>query len=461
MDILALVKAGRQAEVFATLRPRSDAGDAMASANLSVVHGLLGDRPQQIFYALRAFEQDGHAPASLQAMFRALQMTDNFRALGNLYSALSDQRSLSRAHRLMGAVALMISNRPDEAAAAAALAGEFPHETLEELRLAYILARGRLAHEEVMGILDRLERLGEPVAILRVNQCFEAGDMAGAIAWFEQTGTDDPGSGKLALLAAVSLGDRERVARLAQAVPLPAGAAAIAQGFLEGWEEVQVRGAERSYRFPFAPTNLSVALAHATGEFYEAGALALCRRFVGPDAVVVDVGANIGNHATYYAGEAGCRVLAFECNPRMVGLLRQGVEMNGLGERIDLTHLGKAVSDRVGEVRFNVVRDDYSYLDDSEAAAPTPAITLDSLDLPRCDLLKIDVDGGEPKVLAGARRLLNTLRPVVTIEVLNFNRAEVLQRLAYYGYEVLREDSRQSAYSDFIFVPAESPHRSL
>lgn len=59
-------------------------------------------------------------------------------------------------------------------------------------------------------------------------------------------------------------------------------------------------------------------------------------------------------------------------------------------------------------------------------------------------------------MLEGARDVLSRLRPTVSIEVLNFNTRRVLGLFEAYGYEVLREDSRNEAYSDFVFVPRES-----
>ncbi|MCA6287779.1 FkbM family methyltransferase [Phenylobacterium sp.] len=205
-------------------------------------------------------------------------------------------------------------------------------------------------------------------------------------------------------------------------------------------------------------TNFSVALPQVAGGFYEQPALEALRALVRPGQTVVDVGANLGNHTVYFAGEAGCRVVAFECNPRMADHLRNTIEMNGLGGQVDLSHLGKAVTSYVGEIPFQFVRDDYSFVTPGteHGATLTPCLTLDSLALPECALLKIDVDGGEPGVLEGARDVLARLRPTVSIEVLNFNTRRVLALFEAYGYDILREDSRNEAYSDFVFVPRES-----
>ena len=51
-----------------------------------------------------------------------------------------------------------------------------------------------------------------------------------------------------------------------------------------------------------------------------------------------------------------------------------------------------------------------------QGAEPTRIITIDSLDLSRCDLLKADVEGMEAEVLEGARETIARHRPVLYLE---------------------------------------------
>src|SRR5207253_506901 len=47
---------------------------------------------------------------------------------------------------------------------------------------------------------------------------------------------------------------------------------------------------------------------------------------------------------------------------------------------------------------------------------PVPLVTLDSLNLPRCDLIKIDVEGMETAVVEGAAQTLARFQPVLYVE---------------------------------------------
>jgi len=357
------------------------------------------------------------------------------------------ERHLNRSHHINGAIALIRINRVDEAAEALGRAPGFPTAAADDLRIELLMAQARFEHARALALLDRLTAMGQDMETQRTSQLFASGDMAAVVAHFDAKAPVHAGvrsQGKTALQAAIALADRERVQRyLTSLGGIAASTLDLARGLLEDRQTVDVRGGGKIWRFPFVATNFSVALPQVAGVFYEQGALEALKGLVRPGQTVVDVGANIGNHTVYFAGEAGCRAT---------------LAMNDLGDRVDPSHLGKAVSSFVGTIPFRFVRDDYSFVTEGqeEGATPTPCLTLDSLGLEQCALLKIDVDGGEPGVLEGARDVLARLRPVVSIEVLNFNTRKVLGLFEAYGYDILREDSRNEAYSDFVFVLRES-----
>lgn len=458
MDIAALVREGRQAEIFADLEPRSQAGDAGASNNLALVHRWLGDQMQEVAYALRAFQQDPSSASVINTVFRALASAGQFHVLSAVHARLPNTRRLNRQQRLMAALAYRECNRVAEAQAVLSELPDFPLEIPAELDAAMRLAHAVSDHAAAFQLLDRLEAAGGPVHVHRLSERFGAGDMAGALQVYEEHWRTDPavaGNAQTAMLCAMVLGERAIVERLAPGAV--GGARRLAQNYLEGAREVLVQGAARTYRFPFAPTNLSIALRHATGEFYEIGTLQRLARLVSAGDQVVDVGANVGNHTVYFAGERGCRVTSLECNPNLTSLLRSAVADNDLGALVDLSHLGKAVSDGPGEVFFNFIRADYSNVSRQAdgAATPVPSMALDSLDLPACRLLKIDVDGGEIGVLRGAEGFLARHRPLLAIEVMNFNIAEALSLIEKAGYAMVRENAQAKTHSDFVFSPVE------
>jgi FkbM family methyltransferase len=462
MDIRKAIEEERYEDAVKHLRPSSDRGSSNASNDLAVIYRRMGQGANELFFAHRAFEQNRLSSSALQTLMRALLIQGFFQTAARLYREVKEERQVNRGHHINGAIALIRVNRVDEAAEALTRAGNFPSAEAGDLKVELLLAQARLDHTRAMALLDRLSALGEDVETHRTSQLFGSADMAGVLAHYDALSLSHAGvrsQGKTALQAAIALEDRERIVRYLEGIEgIPPSTKALARGLLDGRETVEVQGRARSWRFPFVATNFSVALPQMSGAFYEHAALEALRSLVRPGQTVVDVGANIGNHTVYFAGEAGCRVLPFECNPRMAAHLRTTIEMNGLGDLVDLSHLGKAVSSFVGTIPFQFVRDDYSYVTGAQEAGTTqtPCLTLDSLELEQCALLKVDVDGGEPGVLEGARDVLARLRPVVSIEVMNFNSRRVLSLFEAYGYDIFLEDSRNDVYSDFVFVPQES-----
>ena len=158
-----------------------------------------------------------------------------------------------------------------------------------------------------------------------------------------------------------------------------------------------------------------------------------------PGETIYDVGANIGQYALYAARrlDERARVLAFEPEALNYAKLNRNILLNGLGEVV--TAYPIALSDRTGIQHF------YSRTfapgaalhalgePVTQGAVPftpqnrqgTMAVSLDDLNgrfgLPFPNHVKIDVDGIEDKIVAGASRTLEDARlKTVLIEVYMF-----------------------------------------
>ncbi|WP_310542646.1 FkbM family methyltransferase [Phenylobacterium sp.] len=426
--------------------------------NLAVVHRHIGDNLRETSYALASYQQDPASIGTVHTLFRALNSGGQFRLIADIYRAFASPGRLQRAQHLNAALAFIRVNRTEEAKAALSRISDYPRHEVDDLGVAAALAGALSEHSEVLTLLDALGSLGLEIRGRRFTELFAAGEMEQALVLFKlHRGSveDVARQSKLAMLSAMMIDDRATVAELA---PIQSqGLQKFAEVYLSNQDEVEVSGRSRPYRFPFTAANFSISLRHAIGQFYEEGALRTLQNVLSPGDVVLDVGANIGNHAVFFAGEAACKVVAFECNPNLVARLRATVRLNQLEAQINLDHLGAAVSDKVGTSHFNFIREDFSNVSatPTKGTEPVPSITLDSLALTACRLLKIDVDGGELPVLHGADTLLRTIRPIVAIEVMNYNISAVLQLFSTYDYELVREDAGPQIYSDFVFAPRE------
>lgn len=179
-----------------------------------------------------------------------------------------------------------------------------------------------------------------------------------------------------------------------------------------------------------------------------------------PEDHVLDLGANIGFHSLALAGRVGPggRVTAVEPQRYCFQLLCANVTLN----QLPWVHcLRAAVGDAAGTCRVPVNDPAHRHnagatqvsLDAGDGATDTvPLITVDSLALPRCDLIKVDTEGFEDRVVAGGLGTLQQFRPVLYIEVHDREKLRRLQGLlSPLGYGLTLHHTR-------FFRPG-NPHR--
>ncbi len=141
-------------------------------------------------------------------------------------------------------------------------------------------------------------------------------------------------------------------------------------------------------------------------------------RLVEPDGMVIDCGANIGAFSVYAATRApGVRVIAFEPEPGIYDILRQNVELNRLAEWITCRRAGLAASHTSLQIMRR--RDCFTMhrlvQEKTEGGDTVDCVPIDSLELTRCDLIKMDIEGAEEAALTGARNVLRRFHPKLTI----------------------------------------------
>jgi FkbM family methyltransferase len=74
---------------------------------------------------------------------------------------------------------------------------------------------------------------------------------------------------------------------------------------------------------------------------------------------------------------------------------------------------------------------------DYEKTVSVRKLALDEFNLPRVDLIKIDVEGMEMEALEGANRTIAQSRPIMLIEKIKADAVKLRHWLAGHGYEIL------------------------
>lgn len=175
---------------------------------------------------------------------------------------------------------------------------------------------------------------------------------------------------------------------------------------------------------------------------------------VSPGDLVLDIGANIGNHTLYLAAIANCKVTSFEPNASLIEALRRSVEMNQLGERVTLMPFG--VGHAAGQGHFAAIMEENlggQSIDIGEG--DIRIVALDELEFrEHVRLIKIDVEGMELPVLEGAVNLIDQDRPLIYVECMNADHYKTIstwmERHGYVYWDTF------NATPTHLFRPAES-----
>ncbi|OYU33839.1 FkbM family methyltransferase [Novosphingobium sp. PASSN1] len=219
--------------------------------------------------------------------------------------------------------------------------------------------------------------------------------------------------------------------------------------------DLAVGAAQYRIVLPHAATDYIQNKILTEGKPYEQEMLDDMAGRIAPGTLVLDVGANVGNHTLFLAAVAQCPVIAFEPNAELCDAIEESARLNpglppitvkrvGVGRETARAEFGAAKPNNLGAQ--NLVLTEGGTLD---------VVSLDSLDLPdRVGMLKIDVEGMEIDVLEGAAGLLRRDRPILYIECITEAQFRTISRklkeadLSYLGCF--------NATPTHLFIPAEA-----
>ena len=177
---------------------------------------------------------------------------------------------------------------------------------------------------------------------------------------------------------------------------------------------------------------------------------------------VLDVGANIGNHAVYF-DSLGLNVHAIEPNPIVFELL----QFNSRGRKIACHSFAATESEGEVVLQLDCENSGKSSITDLTrieenfiTASARPIDNVIDITNSNIGIMKIDVEGAEKEVVLGSRRMIERNRPIILFEQ---NETDVvdgssptLELLRSYGYDFALIRNNLGDGSNFVkrFVPA-------
>jgi FkbM family methyltransferase len=198
---------------------------------------------------------------------------------------------------------------------------------------------------------------------------------------------------------------------------------------------------------PYAATDLIQRHILRTGVFFETILLEKFRRHIPTNAIIIDAGANIGNHSVYFSKICHARsVYAFEPMRQTFKILARNAALNApekiicynfaLGSSNSKADLLQFYPGNIGTARVQ-----------SSADGLYEIKPLDAFHFPEVQVLKIAVEGAETDVLEGARQTLARCKPIIWVELLPNYAPKSNAFLRSLGYEQVEGLSP----TDFIY----------
>jgi FkbM family methyltransferase len=169
--------------------------------------------------------------------------------------------------------------------------------------------------------------------------------------------------------------------------------------------------------------------------------------------LAIDCGANIGVHTIEFARvlDGVGSVISIEAQKSVYYALCGNIAINNC---FNVNAINVAIGDKNGTLKIPSIdyhkkssfgslelirstkNEDIGQSIDYENGYDIPLITIDSLNQPLVDLIKIDVEGMEEAVISGALETLNASHPVMFIEKIKSNSENLLQALTDLQYEI-------------------------
>lgn len=204
---------------------------------------------------------------------------------------------------------------------------------------------------------------------------------------------------------------------------------------------------------------------HNQHKFYELQTLTYLKNLLSKldldQSVIVDAGANIGNHSVFFANQFPANsVIAFEMNKETFGYLEKNIENNSL---TNVQAVNKGLSNASGCCGVRIVKDNPlggAQLDFESSDKSVELTTLDDYarkmnKSSRIALIKIDVEGHEYECIEGCRKIIEKDRPMLFLECKEVDEfVKITDYLEQYGYQVI--NAAAGSLPNFLYVHSSS-----
>jgi FkbM family methyltransferase len=178
-------------------------------------------------------------------------------------------------------------------------------------------------------------------------------------------------------------------------------------------------------------------------DFYEVEIFKLFQPFIPTEGVILDIGANIGNHSVMFAlNYPNSKIYAFE--PAMINFELLDFNTKTL-PNIEIFKIALGSNNGLVSMNCENITNKGSFVIDS-TGEKVPSMKVDTLNFSSISFLKIDVEGHEYSVIEGAAETITTQKPVIWIEDFSYDTVNYL--INNFNYKI----RAKGPYNNFLLV---------
>ena len=204
----------------------------------------------------------------------------------------------------------------------------------------------------------------------------------------------------------------------------------------------------KNLRFVFDDLQDGIQVSLYNGRFWEEDELDKIAKYIKKDAVILDIGANIGNHAIYFDKFVEPKVVyVFEPLSRAITMMLQNITLT-YSHKINVDYIGMALGSKecytipdttcehnLGATTLRHILPEEN-IDLENYGIKT--ITGDSIfENSVVDFIKIDVEGMEFEVLEGLSKTITKNKPIIFVEVHVLKKPKLKQWLEDNNYYIV------------------------
>ena len=172
------------------------------------------------------------------------------------------------------------------------------------------------------------------------------------------------------------------------------------------------------------------------------------------NGLVLDIGANIGNHTIFFLTKKARKIFSFEPVKDTFDILKRNIEINNFQSSVNLFNAG------VGQKKGKAILKYYNSKNTGmsqvclDQNGNIPIISIDELNIEeQINFIKIDVEGYEADVIKGMTKTIKQNKPLIMIEIRDYLFAEINGILQSLGYSHTTIDVDIYKIGNYLYVP--------